>query len=389
MRDIYMYPTVAGLAEYLSGRNDLKGVATETCQVHRASNFAYWLTGAAQLASYLAYAYVGLWLFNDGLNWVYDKLDSPVQLYLRCAMLAAAVFFGMSGFAIAAKWILVGRWKQESFPIWGWRYYRFWVVKTLIRTAPATLFRGSPLYSLYLRLLGAKLGHSTVIECRTVPVCTDLISIGENSILRKDSMILGYRAQSGYIHTGPLTIGRNAFVGVGCTLDIDTRIGDGAQLGPASSLQRGQCIPDGERWHGSPAVPGTGNYCDVPILRISRARRIAYEVMQLIGLFALVTPLPFLFQCYWENVGDAYQETIGLVAVSATVVLFAYLALSFLAAVGLPRLVRPILQPDRTYRMYGLHYWLQTIVEFSSNSRLLNLLFGDSSAVVYYMRAIG
>ena len=60
-------------------------------------------------------------------------------------------------------------------------------------------------------------------------------------------MILGFRAQSGYIHTGPLTIGRDAFVGVGSTLDIDTRIGDGAQLGHSSSLHRGQSIPDGER----------------------------------------------------------------------------------------------------------------------------------------------
>ncbi|MCE3519970.1 hypothetical protein LXJ58_35035, partial [Escherichia coli] len=82
----------------------------------------------------------------------------------------------------------------EVFPIWGWRYYRFWVLQTLIRTAPVVLFRGSPLYNLYLRLLGAKLGRNAVIECRTVPVCTDLISIGDNAILRKESMILGYRA---------------------------------------------------------------------------------------------------------------------------------------------------------------------------------------------------
>ncbi|WP_204351539.1 hypothetical protein, partial [Serratia marcescens] len=73
----------------------------------------------------------------------------------------------MSGVAIVAKWVLVGRWKPEVFPIWGWRYYRFWVLQTLIRTAPVVLFRGSPLYNLYLRLLGAKLGRNAVIECRT------------------------------------------------------------------------------------------------------------------------------------------------------------------------------------------------------------------------------
>jgi len=47
------------------------------------------------------------------------------------------------------------------------------------------------------------------------------------------------------------------------------------------------------------------------------------------------------------------------------------------------------LKPGRTYTLYGFRYWLQTVVELFSNARLLNLLFGDSSAIVYYMRAIG
>ncbi|TGR60367.1 hypothetical protein EN837_28475, partial [bacterium M00.F.Ca.ET.194.01.1.1] len=101
------------------------------------------------------------WLINDGLDWVYDALDDAPDLYMRCVVLSAGVFFGLSGFAIAAKWLLVGRWKAETFPIWGWRYYRFWIVKTLVRSAPVVLFRGSPLYSLYLRLLGARLGNRT------------------------------------------------------------------------------------------------------------------------------------------------------------------------------------------------------------------------------------
>ena len=330
-----------------------------------------------------------MWAINDGLNWIYDALDEPLQLYLSCVALSAAVFFGMSGFAVIAKWVLIGRWKAEAFPIWGLRYFRFWVVKTLIRTAPVVLFRGSPLYSIYLRLLGTKLGHNAVIESNSVPVCTDLISIGANTILRKESMILGYRAQSGYIHTGPLTIGRDAFVGVGSTLDIDTRIGNGAQLGHSSSLHRGQSIPDGEHWHGSPAVPTTADYCKVRNVNPSNVRRYLYEAVQLIGLFAIVTPLPLLFHSYWENVGDDYQETIGIVAIGTTVTLFGYIAVAFLAATLVPRLLSLLLKPGRTYTLYGFRYWLQTVSELSSNSRVLGLLFGDSSAIVHYMRAIG
>ncbi|ESY17275.1 Pls/PosA family non-ribosomal peptide synthetase [Mesorhizobium sp. LNJC394B00] len=387
MRDIYLYPTVARLALHLGV--EMTTATNEPVLTRRASNFAYWTCGAAQLSFYGLYSYVALWAINDGLNWMYDALDDPLQLYIRCVALSAAVFFGMSGFAVIAKWVLIGRWKAEAFPIWGVRYFRFWVVKTLIRTAPVVLFRGSPLYSLYLQLLGTKLGKNAVIESKSVPVCTDLISIGANTILRKESMILGFRAQSGYIHTGPLTIGRDAFVGVGSTLDIDTRIGNGAQLGHSSSLHRGQSIPDGEHWHGSPAVPTTADYCKVRNVNPYQVRRFLYEALQLIGLFGLVTPLPLLFHSYWEYVGDDYQETIGLVAIGTTVTLFGYIAAAFLAATLVPRLTSLILKPGRTYTLYGFRYWLQTVAEFASNSRVLGLLAGDSSAIVHYMRAIG
>ena len=389
MRDIYLHPTVARLADHLRTPQKAAVAASEPVLTHRTSNLAYWTTGFAQLLFYAVYSYVALWLINDGLNWVYDALDEPESLYLRCVLLSAGVFFGFSGFAVVAKWLLVGRWKAETFPIWGWRYYRFWVVKTLVRSAPVVLFRGSPLYSLYLRLLGARLGNRTVIECSAVPVCTDLITIGDNSILRKDSMILGFRAQAGYIHTGPVNIGNNAFVGVGSTLDIDTRMGDGAQLGHASSLHRGQTIPASERWHGSPAIPTQADYCTVPNVPLSRVRRVIYETFQLVILFAMVTPFPLLFHTYWEIVGDDYQETIGIVAIGTTVTVVGFIIGGVLLAALVPRLFNLMLKPGRNYSLYGFHYWLQSMLELVSNVRLLNLLFGDSSAIVYYLRAIG
>ena len=96
---------------------------------------------------------------------------------------------------------------------------------------------GGPIYNLYLRLLGAKIGRNTVIQSALGPVCTDLISIGSNTILRKDSIVLGYKAQSNFIHTGPINVGANAFVGEASVLDINTTMEDDTQLGHSSSLQ--------------------------------------------------------------------------------------------------------------------------------------------------------
>lgn len=115
MRDIYLYPTVASLAQHLRIPEETTIATDERVLTHQASNFAYWTCGAAQLLFYGLYSYFSLWAFNLGLNWVYDKLDEPFQLYLRCVLLSGGVFFGMSGFAIVAKWLLVGRWKAEAF----------------------------------------------------------------------------------------------------------------------------------------------------------------------------------------------------------------------------------------------------------------------------------
>lgn len=389
MRDIYLHPTAAGLAAHLQRETEDVAKLVEARPVHRASNLAYWTCGAAQLVFYVLYSFLLLWTFNRGLAWVNEALDDPTRLYIRSSILAVFYFFGWTGFCILGKWLLVGRWKEESIPLWGARYFRFWVVMTLVRSAPVALFKGSPLYSFYLRLLGAKLGHNTVIESRSVPVCTDLIALGDDTILRKDSTLLGYRAEAGYIHTGPIRIGSNCLVGEGSVLDIKTAMGDRSQLGHSSSLQSGQEIPACERWHGSPAVPTTADYSKVADLPTTRLHRVVYEAFQIFGLLTIVVPLPLLLLSYWQWTSDDVEETFGLLATTTALTGLGGLVAMLLAAVLVPRLLQPFLREGRTYSIYSLNHWLQTVAARASNNRLLNLVFGDSSAVVHYIRALG
>jgi Aminotransferase class-III len=131
---------------------------------------------------------------------------------------------------------------------------RFWLVKTLVASNPlARLSVGSPLYVLYLRALGARIGAGATILTEHVPVCTDLLTIGAGSVIRKDSYLNGYRTVCGVIETGTVTLGAGSFAGEQAILDVGTAVGDGAQLGHASALQAGQAVPAGQRWHGCPA----------------------------------------------------------------------------------------------------------------------------------------
>ncbi len=104
------------------------------------------------------------------------------------------VFLATALLPVAAKWVLVGRWKPTQFPVYGVRYFRFWLVKTLVRTNPLVRFVGTPLYPVYLRMLGARIGKGATILSPTVPVCTDLLTIGDHAVVRKSSTFTGYRA---------------------------------------------------------------------------------------------------------------------------------------------------------------------------------------------------
>ena len=67
---------------------------------------------------------------------------------------------------IGLKWLIVGRWQPQTIPVWSPGYLRFWSVKMLVRSNPLVLFAGTPLFVLYLRLLGARVAWSAQVGLR-------------------------------------------------------------------------------------------------------------------------------------------------------------------------------------------------------------------------------
>lgn len=404
MRDIYLNPTIEKLAENLVSSIHEVGIEDKRDPPRIPSNLEYYGCGALQLLFYLLFGLFTLWVLTKGAMWTYAAIDNIAELYARIFVFLVASFVGFSALPIAAKWLLVGRWKQEVLPIWSLRYFRFWVVKMLIRSAPAAAFVGSPIYNVYLRLLGARVGRNVVIESRIIPVCTDLISFGDNAVIRKEAVLTGYKAQSNRIHTGTVRIGDGAYVGVASVLDIDTVMEDATQLGHASSLQSGQRAFEGKRYHGSPAEETQANFCGIDPKDCTPGRRTLYSAVQLTGVFAIYMPLfvMTLYYLYSQLVGQLNDIEFnlgapgaGLVSLTipvllASAVLFFGALLVGLLIIGLvPRLLMLFLARDKTYVLYGAHYAIYRAIVLLSNSPAYNLLFGDSNYIVTYLRWVG
>ena len=256
----------------------------------RASSLRYLLTGVAQLLLMLSYVAGTGTLLIVYVGWL-GSASGLGQTWVRAAVLSSGAFLAFLLLPVLAKWLLVRRWTPREFPLWGLQYLRFWLVAFLVRTNPLAAFVGTPVYNLYLRALGARIGRGAVILARGVPVATDLISVGAGTIVRKDAIFSGYRGEGGRIRMAPVRIGNDVVLGEQSVLDIDTAVGDGARLGHASSLQSGQEIPAGESWHGSPARPAPADLQPVPPARCGRLRRFLYGLWLVLSAVLLWGPL--------------------------------------------------------------------------------------------------
>ncbi|MFF1280470.1 Pls/PosA family non-ribosomal peptide synthetase [Streptomyces sp. NPDC058299] len=412
MRDIYRHPTIRSLTAALAqaapddaGKAAFASApaepATPPVPAARRSRFAHPLCGAFQLLVFLGYSFVSGLVTAAGYEWI-SAGSGFTGVYVRSLVFGGIGFVTLCAFPVVAKWLLVGRWKEGEFPVWGPAYVRFWLVKVLLHANPMVFLVGTPLYVLYLRALGARIGKGVTILSRSVPVCTDLVTIGAGTVIRKEAFFLGYRAHAGRIQTGRVTLGRDVFVGEKTVLDIDTAMGDGAQLGHTSALHRGQAVPDGESWHGSPAEPTAVDHVRVPPTGCGTARRTWFGCVTLLqvlflyvplavgGVYMLFTEVPAIGKRLDPRTAALSRPELVSDALAVSLVLFTgFVVLGLAALYTVPRLLRLFVRPGRVYPLYGFHYTVHRTAARMTNVKFFAWLFGDSSYIVHYLRGLG
>jgi non-ribosomal peptide synthetase-like protein len=177
---------------------------------------------------------------------------------------------------------------------------------------------------------------------------------------------------------------------------VDTIIGDGAELGHASSLHAGQVIPAGQRWIGSPAEPA-GRPLDRPrAMAVGRGRRFCYGALQLLIPVLVWIPAGFLLSLLFLPQADD-PTPLSLTdprhylreALLTSAFFWGAVVLGVITTVALPRLLCWALPADRVFPLYGWRWAVQHSVAGLTSRRFFMYLFGDSSAIVHWLRAMG
>ncbi|WP_206021984.1 Pls/PosA family non-ribosomal peptide synthetase [Rhodoferax bucti] len=254
VRDIYQHRTVGAIAAALDAPRATAEQADT--QWTPPGSWPRWRCGLAQAAAvpWLVAMRMGQWLAPFFTYHFYtgepdDSIPRAIAASVLAYLLATVLEFAV---AIAGKWLLVGRQRAGSYPLWGWTYYRWWLADRLLEAAPVYLLSGSSMYRWWLRALGAKVGRDVVIGSITLRA-PDLLDIGEACSIGNAVNLENARVEHGRLLLGQITLEAHSAVGSYAVLEGNTRLEAWAHLEGQSALRDGQTVPQARIWTGSPA----------------------------------------------------------------------------------------------------------------------------------------
>src|SRR6266581_8647168 len=124
MKDVYAHPTIRGLAAAALDLAPASATprAAAALELPTPTNARdYVLCGALQALFYLGYSYLGVLAATEAYQWVVAG-SQGVESYLRLVLFSGVAFLVVCAVPIAAKWLLIGRWKPQRIRIWSLAY---------------------------------------------------------------------------------------------------------------------------------------------------------------------------------------------------------------------------------------------------------------------------
>jgi len=285
--DIYENPTVRSFASILEAQTEQVTYSPEFKPVPKRRYVLAKMWQALGL----------LFIFGlQGLFWLgpiiaavdYSQEHSDFHGLLFGIALHAASVPVLVLIAIVFKWLIGGKFKEGSYPLWGTTYLRWWFVDRMLSISPVTFITGSPLAAVYLRMLGAKVGRNVFFESLEFD-CADMIKVGNDCAFENGSWIHAAEVAHGELHIRPIRIGNGVSVGVRAGVTGGSAMEDGSALRDLSCISAGMTVPKGEEWMGSVARKS-----DKPIMpaydpkkQPTTARLALFTCMQFVLVFAL------------------------------------------------------------------------------------------------------
>lgn len=199
-------------------------------------------------------------------EFLYYQWRAPV-FWLRPVMLAMWFVAAYLVFAVILMSLSAGAtrllgWRTPAgveMPLreMGWpllRWARYAAVTHAVRLLVGLAFRGTPLWTFYMRLNGARLGRGVYVNSLEV-MDHNLLDFGDGVVIGANVHISGHTVESGVVKTAPVRLGRGVTVGLSSVVGIGVEIGDRGQVGALSLVPKHRKLEGGMVWAGIPVQP--------------------------------------------------------------------------------------------------------------------------------------
>ncbi|PZU88472.1 MAG: peptide synthetase [Chelatococcus sp.] len=301
LQDVYGARTLRGMADLLNARG---AAVAEDLSFAPPPFMRRFLCGLAQAAALPII--IGLstaqWLgiFVSYMLLSGEDLPLPGQIAaLLGVYVAITIVTGL--IAIALKWIVLGRTKPGTYPLWGVYYFRWWFAARVAGLVHIKWLQGTPVMRLYWRMLGAKVGRDVIISDYEAGAI-DLVEIGDGASFGTKTTFANGEAIGDRFVLGPITIGKDVSAGASVVFGHGCVVGDHAEIGDLTAVPPGTRVGEAEIWDGSPARKvGMVDLASLPPpAEASPGRRAALTAFYVAMLIVLppVSLLP-IFPAFW------------------------------------------------------------------------------------------
>ncbi len=192
--------------------------------------------------------------------WALDAIGSSAGLSVMVAatpfvLLAAGLL--ATAVTVAAKWLIIGRYRSGQHPLWTFFVWRDEMINSLQEHLAGTWFLhtalGTPLMSAYLRAMGARVGRNVWFESMAITEC-DQVDLADDVTVNRSAVVQTHLFQDRLLRIGPAKLGAGSTLGPGCVVLPETILGEGCCVFGSSVVMRGESLPAHTRWHGAPVV---------------------------------------------------------------------------------------------------------------------------------------
>ncbi|MGB3439842.1 MAG: Pls/PosA family non-ribosomal peptide synthetase [Actinophytocola sp.] len=180
----------------------------------------------------------------------------PLGLLLGGVLLAGGGFVACV-VAVAAKWVLVGRFRARNHPLWSSFVWRNELADTFVEVLAVPWLvgavGGTPLMSWWLRALGARVGRGVWCDSYWLPEA-DLVHLGDGATVNRGCVVQTHLFHDRILRMDQVTLSAGATLGPHGIVLPGTTLGAHTCVGPASLVMAGEQVPPGTRWLGNPVA---------------------------------------------------------------------------------------------------------------------------------------